>query len=148
MPNTLTEKAIKQPFRVGLMLGALIIPCLWTLSQDVLKVLIHKPLLNSEEITLLFAVGFVPDMILGACITRAWVEWRAGKIGEARGLLITNGFTATIISLLIFFLELNYPAQLLKYSLPQVLTFFYFNFPLQCALAVLLFGIFMRSPRT
>lgn len=150
MPNTLTEKAIAQPFRVGLMLGALTLPTLWTLSQDVLNVLTRKPLLNSELITQLFAVGFVPGMILGAGVVRAWVAWRAGKVGEARGLLIGHSTFVALPCLLLLLVNLQSAFSQIATSgwnvvLREGAFAFYLNFPLQVALAMFLLGLFLRG---
>ncbi len=150
MPNTLTEKAIAQPFRVGLMLGALMLPSLWTMSQDAFNVLMHKPLLNSEEITQLFAVGFVPGMILGAGALRAWVAWKSGNLRESRGLLIGHGgFTFLLCGLALFPLArgvYNMVATLgWKTLLNDNAIALYTNVPIQIALAMLLLGLFMRG---
>jgi len=154
MPNTLTEKAIAQPFRVGLMLGALTLPTVWTLSQDVLNVLINKPLLNSEEVTQVFAMGFLPGMILGAGALRAWAAWRTQQIGSARWLLIGHSIVAALSCwLLIPPLLSSHPDVLARpprsweSPITDYAFLFYDIFPLHIALAMLLLGIFMRSSR-
>ena len=152
MPNTLTEKALRQPFRVGLMLGALTVPALWTLSQDALNVFIRKPLLNSEEITQLFAVGFVPGMILGAGALRAWVAWRNGNLGEARELLMSHGgFTFLLCAIVLFPLVRDVYRAVTMLGWPALMQseaiWLYTNVPIQIALAMLLFGLFMRGDR-
>ena len=152
MPNTLTEKAIRQPFRVGLMLGALTLPTLWTMSQDALNVLTRKPLLSSEEVTLLFAMGFLPGMVLGAGAVRAWVAWRAGEIGETRWLLIGHGaFVLVPCAVPIVFGFIGALDDLTirgwRATLIDSASGFYFNFPFQIALTMVLLGLFMRSAR-
>lgn len=134
------------------MLGALTLPTLWTLSQDVLNVVTNKPLLNSEEITNLFALGFLPGMVLGAGMVRAWAQWRAGRIGEARWLLVGH---SAFVALPCLLLEASDISEAFSHVGTGDWSFvwretafnFYFNFPLQCASALLLLGLFMRSPR-
>ncbi len=161
MPNTLTEKAIKQPFRVGLMLGALTLPSLWVASKDVWRWLQEMRWLDSEEVTQVFAMGFVPGMILGAGALRALVAWKAGEVGRARWLLISHGGLVTLFAgaLLARDLRRQYflfqivsprPPQILAYEMPY---WFYYLLvvmdavPLQIALAMLLLGLFMRGNR-
>ena len=134
------------------MLGALTLPTLWTMSQDALNVLIHKPLLRSEEITLLFALGFLPGMILGAGTVRAWVKWRASEIGETRWLLIGHGAFVAIPCFFIAFADLSeYFSDIAQgdwsFAWREAALHFYFNFPLQCAVFLLLLGLFMRGNR-
>ena len=161
MPNTLTEKAIKQPFRVGLMLGALTLPSVWVASKDVWRWLQGMRWLDSEEVTQVFAIGFVPGMILGAGALRALVSWKAGEVGRARWLLISHGGLVTLFAgaLLVRDVRQNYldhqafsmlPPQILSRYLPlwfyQVLVVVD-AVPLQVALAMLLLGLFMRGNR-
>ena len=150
MPNTLHEKALAQPFRVGLMLGALTLPTLWTLSQDLWNKVLGQGLLNSEEITQLFAIGFVPGMILGAGALRAWVAWKEKDFGEARGLLLGHGgftFLLCAITLLPLTRDVYQAAttQGWEVLLSQNAVWLYTNIPLQVALAMLLVGLFMRG---
>lgn len=158
MPNTLTEKAMKQPFRVGLMLGALTLPGLWVVSQDVIRTLLRESLLNLEEVTTLFAMGFLPGMVLGAGALCAWVAWREGKKNGSRRLLIVYGAFVTV-GLLTFgpaFLGSHSRLSYLLARPPQgwesPITFYVFLFydvlPFQIAIAMLLFGLFMRGSRT
>ena len=152
MPDTLYEKALREPFRVGLMLGALALPTLWTISQDALNLVLRRPFLGAEGVTALFALGFLPGMILGAGALRAWKAWRNG-VGNARLLLL--GHSALVIALGLIFppaqatneallasLSTNYGIIGRNFSL-----YFLFNFPLQCALLMLLAGIFLRARR-
>ncbi len=150
--SDLEEKALRQPFRFGLMLGALALPTLWTVSQNILSLVLGKPLLSSEEVTNLFALGFLPGMILGAGALRAWVAWRAREIGSARWLLIGHSVFVALPCLLFSFLGLNdvfAQTQNMGWNsvLRQVALVFYINFPLQVALVMLLLGLFMRAPR-
>ena len=159
MPNTLTEKAIAQPFRVGLMLGALTLPALWVASKDVWRWLQRQPGLNSEQVTQVFAMGFVPGMILGAGALRALVAWRAGERGRARWLLISHGGLVALfaVALLVRELQQTYArTQISPIRTPEILSYampawFYCvlqvadAIPLQIALAMLLFGLFMRG---
>ena len=132
------------------MLGALTLPTLWTLSQDALNVLTHRPLLDSEEITLLFTLGFLPGMILGAGALRAWVKWRAGETGETRALLIGH---STFVAIPCFLIQASDVSEAFAHIAQGDWSFlwretalrFYFNFPLQCAVFLLLFGLFMRG---
>ena len=159
MPNTLTEKALKQPFRVGIMLGALALPTLWVVTKDIWNWLQGLRALNSEEVTWVFAQGFLPGMVLGAGALRAWVAWRAGEISRARWLLISHGgLVALVASAFLARWLQNYqwilrsnmkpPPQILSHSLPT-----WFNYvlyiadavPLQIALAMFLLGLFMRG---
>ena len=161
MPNTLTEKALKQPFRVGIMLGALTLPTLWVASKDVWRWLQGLRWLNSEQVTQVFAMGFLPGMVLGAGALRAWVAWRAGETGRARWLLISHGGLVASIATVILVRDvqqsyLNHqalsilPPQILSLSMP---VWFYQALviidavPLQVALAMLIFGLFMRGNR-
>ena len=161
MPNTLHEKAIRQPFRVGLMLGALILPTLWILSKDVWLWLQGRNWLNSEQVTQVFAMGFIPGMILGAGALRALVVWRAGEVGKARWLLISHGGLVTLFSgaLLLRDLPRTYaltqiggplPPRILSYEMP-ILFYVVLRIadavPLQIALVMLLLGLFMRGNR-
>ena len=152
MPNTLSEKALREPFRVGLMAGALVLPTLWVLSQDALNLVTRRPFLGSEGVTSLFALGFLPGMILGAGAVRAWAFWRSGK-GNARILLL--GHSALVILLGLIFPPAPTTNEALLVALAtnygvagrDVSLYFVFNFPLQCALLMLLAGIFLRAPR-
>lgn len=152
MPNTLTEKALAQPFRVGIMLGALTLPSLWVLSQDALNVLLSRPLLNSEEVTQLFAAGFLPGMVLGAGAVRAWAAWRVQHLGSARWLLIGYSLFAVLPCWLFIPPLLGSHSDILarpprswESPLAAYTFLFYDIFPLQVALAMLLFGLFLRG---
>ena len=162
MPNTLTEKAIKQPFRVGLMLGALALPSLWVASKDIWRWLQGMRWLDSEEVTQVFAMGFVPGMILGAGALRAWAAWRAGEVSRARWLLISHGGLVAMVAVLLLARNLQRyysltqiiasprPPQILSHTMP--IWFYYLlriadAVPLQVALAMLLCGLFMRGNR-
>ena len=135
------------------MLGALILPSLWTMSQDALNILTHKPLLNSEEITNLFAIGFLPGMVLGAGIVRSWVKWRARELGETRWLLMGHSILVAIPCFLLQVSDLDEAFSHITHGdwsfLWRETAFnFYFDFPLQVALAMLLFGLFMRGDKS
>ena len=161
MPDTLTEKALAQPFRVGLMLGALTLPTLWVASQDVLRIVAQQRLLNTEEVTSYFASGALPGMVLGAGAVRAWAAWRKHDLASARRLLMIHGGLVTVISgyfsltrLWQFYLNFGalsmMPPTLFSKSMPYWFEFvleFAGEFPLQCALFMLLFGLFMRGSR-
>ena len=157
MPNTLHEKALKQPLQVGLMLGALALPTLWTVSLDILRLLFGKPLLQAEEVTTVFAMGCIPGMVLGAGLVRAWAAPNASK---ARRLLLGHSSVIAVPNLLIFlfslhsFSKIGYgletgPAKILPLNSVWNATFNLILdfFPLHCALAMLLFGLFMRGSR-
>lgn len=142
------------------MLGALALPTLWVISQDALSVLLtNKPLLNSEEVTHLFAIGCLPGMVMGAGAVRAWVAWRDGRFGKARRLLIGYGGLISLVfgGLLINRLldltnqaEYLQPVKILSKPMP---VWFHYVFaiadavPLQVALAMFLMGLFMRGER-
>ena len=155
MPNTLTEKAIRQPLRVGLMLGALAVPSLWVASEDILRFATHYQILNSEEVTGYFASGALPGMFLGAGAVRAWAAWRDGKLGQARWLLLSHGALVAVAILGWLLPQLwNSPAtgQNFFAHIPISSTLAMFldvrlwkNLPLQVALAMLLLGLFMRG---
>ena len=81
MPNTLTEKAIRQPFRVGLMFGALTLPSLWVASKDVWRWLQEMRWLDSEQVTQVFGRVVVPGWFLGA---GAWGDRAESLHGERR----------------------------------------------------------------
>ena len=152
MSNSLEAKALRQPFRFGLMLGALALPLGWTVSLSALNVLQSRPLLNSEQITLLFALGFLPGMILGAGAVRAWAAWQNGNRGEVRWHLIGHGaFVAALCApiwlMVLWSSYLNWPAKGWIWALRRDADAFCSNFPLQCALLMLLLGLFLRSPR-
>ncbi len=159
MPNTLHEKAIAQPFRVGLILGALALPSFWVASQDAWRWLQGMRPLNSEEVTQVFAMGFLPGMILGAGALRAWVAWRTRELGEARGLLIGHGGLVVLIAGALLVQDFRggmlnaqaipvVPPKILSYAMPM---WFYYVLqtaeavPLQVALAMFLLGLFMRG---
>ena len=157
MPNTLTEKAIVQPLRVGLMLGALTVPTLWVLSEDILRLATRYRLLDAEEVTGYFASGALPGMVLGAGAVRAWVAWRADQKSSARWLLLLHGGLVAAGSLgwLLpklwqfaqtgqnFFVGQPIAPWLAMLLDPQL----WKNFPLQVALAMLLLGLFLRGSR-
>ena len=155
MPNTLTEKAIRQPFRVGLMLGALAVPALWVASEDILRFATRYPILNSEEVTGYFASGALPGMFLGAGAVRAWAAWREGKLGQARWLLLSHGALVAVAITGWLLPQVWNSAQIGQTflfgqpvsPLVSMLTDFrlWKNLPLQVALAMLLFGLFMRG---
>ena len=155
MPNTLTEKAIAQPFRVGLMLGALILPALWVASEDVLRIVTRYPLLNAQEVTDYFASGALPGMFLGAGAVRAWAAWRTGRLDQARWLLMSHGALVAVAILGWQLPQIWSSAQVGQTFLlgqpisPWLATLTDFrlwkNFPLQVALAMLLLGLFMRG---
>ena len=154
MPNTLHEKALKQPFRVGLVLGALAVPLGWVISQDALRLAFVKPMLDSEEVTRLFAAGVFPGMILGAGAVRAWAAWRDRKSGGTRWFLLGHSLGG-ILSCWVFMPPLlgahSYllarPPQGWNSPLTDYAFLFYDVFPLQVALAMLLWGILMRPAR-
>ena len=92
-------------------------------------------------------------MILGAGAVRAWTKWRSDEIGETRWSLIGHSAFVLVLSgapLLFNFigsiddLAMRGWRPILLYNA----TGFYFDFPLQVALLMLLLGLFMRSPRT
>ena len=152
--SELEAKALRQPFRFGLMLGALVVPSGWVLSQDLLGLIIGKPLLHSEEVTQLFAIGCLPGMILGAGLLRAWVAWRAQKTGSARWLLVGHSFFSVLICWVLvpplFSLHsylLARPPRDWDSPLATYAFLLYDLFPLQCALVMLLVSLFLRSPR-
>ena len=159
MPNTLTEKAIAQPFRVGIMLGALTLPALWVASKDAWNWLQGLRWLSSEQVTQVFALGFLPGMILGAGALRALVLWKADEIGRARWLLISHGGLVALFAgtLLVRDLQRTYAlAQISPTRAPQILSHslpIWFHYalkiadavPLQVAIIMLLLGLFMRS---
>ena len=159
MPNTLTEKAIAQPFRVGMTLGALTLPSLWVISQTVLHLATGNVLLDAEQITRYFALGAIPGMILGAGTLRAWVAWRKGNFSKARYLLMGHGSLVTLLAGGFFLLQLRLLLfNTASFGQPQFLSqskpmwFFYVILfadavPLQVALFMLLFGLFMRGSR-
>lgn len=151
MPNTLHEKALKQPFRVGMILGALALPSLWIVWFDLILLLSGERVLNAGFITFLFVVGTWPGMILGAGAVRAWAAWRNNEKSEARWILLSYGTTVSLI-LLAFYLFYfwrffnNWPdATAARWLLARTLILA--TFPLHCSLTMLLFGLFMRSPR-
>lgn len=147
MSDSLGGKALRQPFRFGLMLGALALPTGWTISQDALSLIASKSLLHADEVTGLFALGFLPGMILGAGAVRAWAAWRNDDLGAARWFLIGHG-AFVIFGCLALVLSLfpDLPTESLQ-NWRDTLLLLYWAFPLQCALAMLLLGIFMRSRR-
>lgn len=155
MPNTLHEKAIAEPLRVGLMLGALAVPALWVASEDILRLATHFPILNAEEVTGYFASGALPGMFLGAGAVRAWAAWRDKHLVNARWLLISHGALVAVALLGWQLPQLWNSAQIGRSfwfgqpisPLLSMLTDFrlWKNFPLQIALAMLLCGLFMRS---
>ncbi|NEN44448.1 hypothetical protein G3V71_24140, partial [Escherichia coli] len=115
--------------------------------------------LNSEQVTQVFALGFVPGMILGAGALRALVSWRAGEPGRARWLLISHGGLVALFTgaLLARDLQKSYaltqiiptrPPQILSHEMPlwfyQVISIMD-AVPLQIALFLLLVGLFMRG---
>lgn len=151
MPNTLHEKALKEPFRVGMILGALALPSLWIVWFDLILLLSGERILNAEFVTFLFVVGAWPGMILGAGAVRAWALWRNGEKGETRWILLSYG---TIVTLILFgffwfsfrrFFGIWPDLTLARWQF--VRTLILLTFPLHCSLVMLLFGLFLRSPR-
>ena len=161
MPDTLHEKALAQPFRVGLMLGALTVPALWVASEDILRIATSYRLLNSEEVTGYFASGALPGMVLGAGAVRAWAAWRARDVARARGLLLVHGGLVTLVSgyfsltklwhSYLNFGALSYaPPTLFSKPMPQWFELVLQSageFPLQLGILMLLLGLFMRGSR-
>ena len=152
MPDTLHEKALKQPFRVGLMLGALIVPTGWVLLQDAWNLALGEPILGAEDVTRFFAFGCVPGMILGAGALRARVAWLNANFTGARWILALHGASALVCALSIAWSSYAtvlrmVSAQGLTFLLSRYAIWIYAYFPFHCALVMLLIGIFMRSRR-
>lgn len=149
------EKWERQPIRIGMVVGFVVLPTLWILQEIILRLATGYHLPLSDEIRYFITGGALPGAILGAGISQAYFANQKGEFKQARrDLLLHSVLVLSAVMLQVTFSNGGGFLQIgtNRLSIPPWLDFWinpaiYKNFAFQSALLMFFIGLLMRPRR-